>query len=116
MAKFYGSVGFAETVETAPDVWMPQIVEHQYAGDILRNTKRWQAAQQVNDNLVNSVQISIIADPYAISHYGFVKYVVLHGTRWKVTSVEPQHPRLILELGEVYNGDGPEEEEEDDGE
>lgn len=117
MAKFYGSVGFADTVETAPDVWESKIVERNYSGDVFRNTRRWQTGpQQLNDNLTASVQISIIADPYAIAHYGCIKYVTLHGTRWKVTSVDPnQRPRLVMEIGELYNGDGPEESEDDDG-
>lgn len=111
MAKFYGAVGFAVSVETAPDVSVDKIVERNYSGDVFRNTRRWQSgSQQLSDNLTASVQISIIADPYAIAHYGCIKYIALHGTRWKVTSVDPiQRPRIVLEVGELYNGEGPEE-------
>ena len=33
-----------------------------------------------------------------------MKYVEWMGTRWKVTNVVVQRPRLILTVGEVYNG------------
>lgn len=34
MAKFYGSVGYAETIQTAPGVHEEQIVEYPYYGDL----------------------------------------------------------------------------------
>lgn len=104
MAKFYGSIGFSETVETAPDVWEEQIVERKYSGDVIRNYTRWQNAQQVNDNLSLNNKISIIADAYAISNLGHIRYAVWHGCKWKVTGAEVQHPRLVLDIGEVFNG------------
>ena len=30
MAKYYGKIGYAETVETAPGVWKEQITERNY--------------------------------------------------------------------------------------
>lgn len=109
MAKFYGPVGFTDTVETAPDVWRPKIVERNYFGDVIRSYPRWQTAQQVNDNVSVNNRISIVADPYAISHFGAIRYVTWHGVKWKVTGVEVQRPRLLLDLGELYNDGGEEE-------
>lgn len=39
MAKFYGSVGYAETIQTAPGVHEEQIVEYPYYGDLTRNAR-----------------------------------------------------------------------------
>ena len=88
MAKYYGAIGFAVEVEKAPDVWVSEIVERKYSGDVIRNYPRWQNAQQVNDNVSVNNRISILADPYAISHLGF----------------EVQPPRILLDVGELYNG------------
>ena len=65
---------------------------------------RPQGAETVNDNVVISNQISIIADPFAMSNFHNIKYVEYMGTRWKITSVDVQYPRLLLTLGGVYNG------------
>ena len=44
MAKFYGSVGYAETVETRPGVRVEKIVEYPYYGDFIRNTRQLQSS------------------------------------------------------------------------
>lgn len=104
MARFSGKVGFsAGTHEVRPGVWADQIVERIYYGDSNRYTRRSQNSGQVNDNLVISNEISIVADPFASENLGFIRYVEFMGAKWKVTNINVQHPRLILTLGEVYN-------------
>lgn len=104
MAKFYGKIGYANTVETKPGVYEEQIVERSYYGDLIRNTRRLQSADQVNDDINISNEISIVADPYATNNFHTMRYAVFMGTKWKVSNVEVSYPRLILTLGGVYNG------------
>lgn len=104
MAKFYGKIGYANTVETKPGVCEEQIVERSYYGDLIRNTRRLQSADQVNDNINISNEISIVADPYATNNFHTMRYAVFMGTKWKISNVEVSYPRLILTLGGVYNG------------
>lgn len=101
--KWYGSIGFAELKETTPGVWTPQITERNYRGDLVRNTRRLQSTDQVNDDVNINNQISIVADPYANMNFHTIKYATFMGTKWKVSDVEVQYPRLILSLGGVYN-------------
>lgn len=103
MAKFAGKIGFAVTEETKPGVWTERMVEHRYYGDLTRNTRRLQSSGNLNDNVTISNQISIVADPFAKENFHAMRYVELYGAKWKITSVEVQYPRLILELGDVYN-------------
>jgi hypothetical protein len=104
MAKFYGKIGYANTVETKPGVYEEQIVERSYYGDLIRNTRRLQSADQVNDDINISNEISIVADPYATNNFHTMRYAVFMGTKWKISNVEVSYPRLILTLGGVYNG------------
>ena len=104
MAKFYGNVGYAQTVEVEPGVWDEKITELPYFGDLTRNTSRYQSSGGVNDDININNNISIIADPYANENFQHMRYVVFMGTKWKITNVEVQYPRLILTLGGVYNG------------
>lgn len=103
MAKFYGNIGYAETVETRPGIWKEQIVEHSYYGEIVRNTRRLQSSDQLNDNIVVANEISIIADPFANENFYSMRYVVFNGAKWKISNVEVRYPRLILTLGGIYN-------------
>ena len=105
MAKFYGKIGYSTTEETAPGVWEENVTERSYYGDLIRNTRRYQSTDQVNDDLNISNEISILADPYAYENFHSMKYVEFMGAKWKVTSIEVQYPRLILSVGGVYNGE-----------
>ncbi len=103
MAKFYGAIGFAETVETDPGVWEEKIVEHSYSGDLIRNIRRLEPASSVNDNVNITNEISIVADPYAEQNMYAMRYVVFKGSKWKISSVEVNYPRLLLSIGGLYN-------------
>ena len=104
MAKFYGAIGFAETKETSPGVYNEEIVEHFYYGDLIRNNRRLQSGDKVNDDINVSNEISIVAYPYANEHFYAMRYVSFMGAKWKITNVDVQYPRMSLTLGGVYNG------------
>ena len=103
MAKFYGKIGYIETVEIEPGLWVEQITEHSYYGDVLQNFRKLENSGSVNDNVNVSNRISIVADPYANEHFYAMRYVEFMGTKWKISNVEVQRPRLILSIGGVYN-------------
>lgn len=103
MAKFYGVIGYAETVETKPGVWKEQITEKTYYGDFVRNTRKLQTTDQLNDNINVANEISIVSDPFANDNFHSMRYAEFMGAKWKITNVEVQYPRLILSIGGVYN-------------
>ena len=105
MAKWYGVVGYAETVETEPGVWEEKITEMPYFGDLIRNARRLQSADyKTNDDIAVINTLSIVSDPYAMNHFHSMRYAELYGAKWKIDNVDVQPPRLILTLGGVYNG------------
>ena len=103
MAKFYGAIGYATTVETRPGVWEEQVTERNYSGDLLQNRHMVQNADQLNDNINIANEISIVADPYANGNFYAMRYVVFMGAKWKITNVRVAYPRLILTIGGVYH-------------
>ena len=102
MAKFYGAIGYAQTVETEPGIWEEVITERNYYGELNRNSRNLQTSGNVNDNINISNEISILADPYANEHIYSMRYVKFMGAKWKVNSVEVKYPRLILSVGGLY--------------
>lgn len=104
MAKFYGIIGYAESVEVEPGIWEEEMTERRYYGDLIRNTRRLQSSDKVNDDITTSNEISILADPFAYENFHSMRYVEFMGTKWKVVNIDVQYPRLILSLGGVYNG------------
>lgn len=103
MARFYGAIGFAETVEAAPGDWEPRIIEKKYKGDVLTNNWRNETTDKVNDDITIGNRISIISNPYAYRHLDSIKYVEWSGVKWKVNAIEVNFPRLILSIGGVYH-------------
>ena len=106
MARFHGEVGYGISEENPPGsgVWVDQITEFPYFGDVIRNTRKLENGESLNNDISVGNSISIVADQYAIDHFFRIKYVRWMGVLWTVTNVEVRSPRLILSLGSVYNG------------
>lgn len=109
MAKFYGAIGYGVSKEDPIDsgIWVDEIIEHNYYGDITRRSRRTRESDNLNDDIIVDNEISIVADRYATEHFFNIKYIVWEGVRWTVSNVVVQPPRLILYLGKVYNGPTP---------
>lgn len=115
--KYYGKVGFGlseehmvEDPETGKmignGVWVTKITEKYYSGDILRFNQSRPQGSGINKDINLSNQISILADPFARFHSHEILYVSVQNSLWNVTSVDAsQYPRLILEVGGLYNGE-----------
>ena len=110
MARFSGIVGYsAGTVENPPGsgIFEDTILEYRYRGDVIKNTRRLQNGDSVNADISVNNSIRIVANEYAHANFHAIRYVQWLGKRWKVDSVEVQRPRLVLELGGIYNGPTP---------
>jgi len=104
MAKYYGAIGYAEMAETKPGVWVEQITERNYYGEQVRNHRRLESSGNLNDDVNVSVEISIVADPFANQNFHKMRYLEFMGAKWKISNIEVQYPRLLLTLGGLYNG------------
>lgn len=105
MPKFYGIIGFSQTIETSPGVWSEEITEKYYYGEIIKDTRSRVAGESINDNFVINNKISILSDLYAYQTFPAMRYVQWMGSLWKITNVELQRPRLILTIGGLYTNE-----------
>jgi hypothetical protein len=105
MARFYGNVYYGETVEREdyPGSWTTELASRSYFGDITKVSRRLESSDKVNDDIVISNVISIVADAYAMEHFSAIRCVEYMGIKWRVSTVEVNPPRLTLTLGGVYN-------------
>lgn len=106
MAKWSGKIGYIKQEEVEPGVWTDaEVIEHVHYGDTLsdRNLIQ-QSSDSTNSNISLMNRISIVADKFAIENFGYMKYAVVKGIKWKITAAEVQHPKLILTIGGLYNG------------
>lgn len=103
MAKYFGVIGYAKTMEIHPGVYEEVITEKQYYGDILRNTRRVESNTKINSEITISNQISIVADPFAMNNIYAMRYITFAGAKWKISSVDIQYPRMIISMEGLYN-------------
>lgn len=104
--KWFGQIGFEiEAINVEPGVWEPEeIVERNYYGDMLRNSKKNDQTQIVTDFTISN-QLSVLSDPFLVKNLQKIIYVTIMGSKWKVNSVEIQYPRIIMDIGGVYKSE-----------
>ena len=102
MAKWFGKIGYVVTEETEPGVWEETVTEREYFGDMTSDRRKRQNSGEVNDDINLANVISIVADPFAYQNCSNMAYVEIMGSKWKISDVEVQRPRLILTVGGAY--------------
>lgn len=111
MPKYYGKIGFSETVETAPGVWEETIKERNYYGEVLDYSIKNQLSDSqitnqsissINSNIIVDNKISIMSDLYAYQNFVSIKYITWLGSKWLVSNAKISRPRMILTLGGLY--------------
>lgn len=106
MARFSGKIGFGPTpTEARPGIWEDVIVEKLYYGDVLRTSRRLDSADSVNPDLKINNSISVVGDAFLEHNFETLLYIIWNGRYWTVDEITVQRPRLILQLGGIYNGD-----------
>ena len=103
--RYFGLIGFGTTVDPEDDdIYREQIEERPYMGDIVKHSYSMQSGEKLTKDVQLNMQVSIVADEFAQNFMHLIRYAEWRGVKWQVTAVEPQHPRLLLSLGGVYNG------------
>lgn len=104
MARFYGEIGFADTVETTPGIAEDAIIEKKFRGSVLRDGVRSIQGDHINPDPALSNSISIVASKYAFANLKNMRYIRFEGENWKIDTVTVEKPRLIIGMGDVYTG------------
>ena len=109
--RFAGTVGFATPTENPPGVWKDVIVEREYFGDVIRDSRLLGAPSLVPPEVAGTISVqnsfSIVGDAMAYESFMNIRYVTWNGQKWIVTDIEVRRPRLILSIGGQWDGDTP---------
>ena len=107
MTKYFGEIVFSKTEKFDNGIVAEKTVGRKYKGDVEKNWRRWETGERLNDNININNTLSIVADSFLFAHLGMIRAVEWMGSYWEVSSIEVKRPRLILEIGGVYNGPTP---------
>lgn len=103
MTRFFGKVGYAHSTKSG-GVVEDVITEKSYRGDELRNTRYFATENAVLGKVSFQTRISVVADAYALENFKDIRYVEWAGSFYYVDEVQVDRPRLILVVGDIYNG------------
>ena len=105
--KYCDMIGFGIEAEVdpvnRPGIIKTSIIERKYKGDLMRVSRQFRQSGNLNDNVVFSNEISIVADPFAFENFSNIRYVVYMGSKWKISNVRVEYPRLVLTMGDMWN-------------
>ena len=106
MAKWSGQIAFGTTEETSPGIWESVIDKVlNCRGDVIKDALKYHNGSKVLGDISVSNKISIVANPFIRSNHQRIQYVTFYGSRWKVSNIEFEYPRMILTIGDVYPND-----------
>lgn len=105
MAKYSGLVGYSTQAETAPGVWKTVDNSRLMKGDFYMESSRHQSGDKVNDDISLNHRISLMADEWVMKNYPLMRWIEIDGIKWEITSVELKRPRIVVNVGGLYNGD-----------
>lgn len=103
MARFHGLIGFVQTKETSPGVFVEDEIARYYFGDVKRYGYRWDHGYGINDHPVVTNYIEIIADDFSIKNVGYMRWIEWNGVKWSINSAEINRPRITITFAGVYN-------------
>ena len=106
MTRFFGEVGYV-TPTRSGGVVKDVAIERTYSGDELKNTRYFRQGESVLGEVSFQTRLSIMADAFALENYKDIRYVMWEGVPTTVDTVTTERPRLILLLGDKYNGTRP---------
>lgn len=103
--KFYGNVTFVIQQEDpdAPGNWEEHTIVKPYKGEWTRLISKWTSGSKINDDQRVNSQLEIIADSFGIANFTQIRCVEWKGRQWSVPTVTLRLPRLVLEVGDLYN-------------
>lgn len=104
MVRYHGSIGYGRTVEVRPGVREDVIVERKLFGDVLRPSRSFDTDDKVIPDSRLGNRISILVDDEITANIDAIRFIEYRGNLWHVTQIVEERPRLILSMGEVYNG------------
>lgn len=105
--RYSGKIGYAVPTETAPGVWVDVITEHPKIGDVVQRTEVLDGSDSVIPQYRTTTSISVLSDGVLKENYRHLRYVSYMGENWMIGSAVMQDRRLVIYIGEVYDGPTP---------
>lgn len=105
--RWSGKLGFTELTEVSPGRIEDVITEHPAMGDVDNRTGTVRVGDEVLPQIGTTTAVSVLFGSGERLDFSKLRYVTHRGTRWVPSSIVEEPPRVLIFIGEEYNGPGP---------
>jgi hypothetical protein len=104
MSRVAATVGFAAgTTETKPGIFEDSYVEHELYGITTRFSANFSQPEKEQTDFTLGYNLSLFADAYTFENFTNIRYVLFGGSKWRVSVVSVERPKILIELGGLYH-------------
>lgn len=106
--RYSGKLGLVEQQEVRPGIWEEVVTEVPVLGTVRQRTEVLNGEGNVLPEYATTTSISVPARGVGPQDNSNIRYITYKGTRWQIRSIVDEPPRIVIYIGEVYNGPTPE--------
>jgi hypothetical protein len=106
--RYSGALGIVEQSEVRPGIWEETVTEVPVLGTVRQATAALDGTDQVLPQYSTTTSVTVPARGVGPLDNSSIRYVTYKGDRWQISSIVDEPPRIVLYIGEKYNGPTPE--------
>lgn len=106
--RYSGALGLVEQTEVRPGIWEETVTEVPVLGTVRQATEVLPNVDSVLPQHTTTTSISVPARGVGPLDNSNIRYITYKGHRWQISSIVDEPPRIVVYIGEKYNGPTPE--------
>jgi hypothetical protein len=106
--RYSGKLGIVEQTEVRPGIWEETVTEVPVLGTTRQATATLDSADRILPDLGTTTSITVPARGVGPVDNSNIRYITHKGSRWQIRSIVDEPPRIVIYIGEKYNGPTPE--------
>ena len=106
--RYSGKLGMSQQTEVRPGIYEDVITEVPVLGTVNQVTSVLDGGDRVLPDYSTTTNIEVPARSVGERDNSDIRYITYKGKRWQIASIVEQPPKIVIYIGEVYNGPTPE--------
>jgi hypothetical protein len=106
--RYSGVLGISGQAEVRPGIWEDVNVEVPVLGTWEQRTEVLEGEGSVLPRYTTTTSISVPARGVGPQDNSDIRYITFKGAAWQIRTIVDQYPKLVIYIGEKYNGPRPE--------
>lgn len=106
--RYSGALGVIQQTEVRPGIWEETVIEVPVLGDVKQRTEVLSGESAVLPEYSTTTSISVPARGVGPLNNSTIRYITYKNIRWQIASIVDDPPRIVIYIGEKYNGATPE--------